>query len=89
MRKQQASIKSESALVQIEQKQKGLAQAFFARSDALELAAPEVLARGLSTALFTTIGGLIVFLFGQAFLILWREWEAFCERGVEPLAREA
>ena len=63
----------------------GIAQSFFARGMELGLAAPEVLASGLATALFTTIGGLIVFLLGHAFLILWREWEGFCERGVESL----
>lgn len=60
----------------------GLAQAFFSRTDALELAAPEVLAKGLSTALFTTIGGLVVFLVGQLFLIAYGEWQDAWERGV-------
>ena len=59
----------------------GIAQSFFARGAELGLAAPEVLASGLSTALFTTIGGLVVFLFGQSFLIVWHEWEGACERG--------
>ena len=63
----------------------GLAQSFFARGDELGLAAPEVLASGLATALFTTLGGLLVFLLGQGFLIVWREWEAHCERGLETL----
>jgi biopolymer transport protein ExbB/TolQ len=71
----------------------GIAQSFFSRGGELDLAAPEVLASGLSTALFTTIAGLIVFLFGQGFLIAFDEWQAFCERdlddawagvGVEP-----
>ncbi|TDJ72745.1 MAG: MotA/TolQ/ExbB proton channel family protein [Planctomycetota bacterium] len=58
----------------------GLARAFFTRGDELGLAAPEVLASGLSTALFTTIFGLIVFLFGQGFLIAFQEWRTACER---------
>ncbi len=63
----------------------GIAQAFFARGLELSSAAPEMFASGLATALFTTIGGLIVFLFGQGFLIAWREWTLMCERGVEDL----
>ena len=63
----------------------GIARSFFARGTDLGLAAPEVLASGLATALFTTIAGLMVFLFGQGFLIAYREWQAFCERGVEEL----
>ena len=47
------------------------------------LAAPDVLAAGLATALYTTIAGLVVFLFGQAFLIAYREWLDYCERGFE------
>ena len=58
----------------------GIAQAFFARGPELGLAMPEILAAGLATALFTTIAGLVVFLFGQGFLIAWREWLDFCER---------
>jgi biopolymer transport protein ExbB len=58
----------------------GLARSFFARGDDLGLAAPEVLASGLATALFTTIAGLVVFLFGQGFLIAWRELLAYSER---------
>ena len=59
----------------------GLAQSFLTERSAgeLALAAPEALAAGLSTALFSTIGGLVVFLFGQAFLIVWREWRASLE----------
>ena len=60
----------------------GISRSFFSRGTDLGLAAPEVLASGLATALFTTIAGLIVFLFGQGFLIAWREWEAYCERDV-------
>jgi len=61
----------------------GLARALFARGSELELAAPDVLASGLATALFTTVGGLVVFLFGQAFLIVYREWQAYGDRRVE------
>ena len=39
------------------------------------------LASGLSTALFTTIGGLAVFLFGQVALLVYHEWLEACERG--------
>jgi len=63
----------------------GIAQSFFARGADLGLAAPEVLASGLATALFTTIGGLVVFLFGQVFLIVWGEWESSCERHTREL----
>ena len=57
----------------------GIAESFFRRGSDLELAAPAVLAHGLSTALFTTLGGLVVFLFGQGFLIAFDEWLAWCE----------
>lgn len=61
----------------------GLARAFFrSGGETLSLAAPEVLAEGLSTALFTTLGGLVVYLFGQLFLVCWREWLRWCERDV-------
>ena len=60
----------------------GIARSFFARGLDAGLAAPEVLASGLSTALFTTIAGLCVFLFGQAFLIGFGEWRAFCDRSL-------
>ena len=62
----------------------GLARTFFSQG-LHELAAPEVLAAGLAVALFTTVGGMIVFLLGQGFLILWEEWLALCERGLEGL----
>lgn len=58
----------------------GIARAFFARGDELGLAAPEVLASGLATALFTTLAGLVVFLFGQGFLIAFGEWLGFLNR---------
>lgn len=66
----------------------GIARSFFARGgEGSQLAAPEALAAGLSTALYTTIAGLVVFLFGQSASILFREWIELCERGqrvVEP-----
>jgi biopolymer transport protein ExbB/TolQ len=52
----------------------GISRSFFAREGELGLAAPDVLASGLATALFTTVAGLIVFLTGQGFLIAWSEW---------------
>jgi len=60
----------------------GIARSFFARGGELGLAAPDVLAAGLATALFTTLAGLVVFLFGQAFLIAFDDWREYCERGV-------
>lgn len=62
----------------------GLAQTFFSRS-LHQLASPDVLARGLAVALLTTVAGLIVFLFGQGFLIVWEEWQRFSERKLEDL----
>ena len=62
----------------------GLAQTFFAKGTN-QLAPPDVLAAGLAVALFTTVSGLIVFLLGQGFLIVWEEWQSFCERGLEEL----
>jgi biopolymer transport protein ExbB len=61
----------------------GIAQSFFARGLDAGPAAPEVLSSGLSTALFTTIAGLVVFLFGQGFLIVFGEWRAFCDRDLD------
>ena len=60
----------------------GIARSFFARSGELGLAAPDVLAAGLATALFTTLAGLVVFLFGQAFLIAFDDWREYCDRAV-------
>lgn len=56
----------------------GIAQGFYARGAAAEGLGS--LAEGLSTALFTTIGGLVVFLFGQGSLLLYREWLDGAER---------
>ena len=52
------------------------------------MAAPEALASGLATALFTTVAGLVVFLCGQGFLILFEEWQEFCERPLDPVIDE-
>ena len=52
----------------------GLAQGFLGRGASGQRAAGlESLGEGLSTALFTTIAGLVVFLFGQAVLIVYAE----------------
>jgi biopolymer transport protein ExbB/TolQ len=60
----------------------GIAQGFLARGGAAESAQSlDGLAVGLSTALFTTIGGLVVFLFGQITLLVYSEWLEACERG--------
>ena len=61
----------------------GLARTFLARGGELALAAPDVLAAGLSTALYTTVAGLVVFLFGQTFLIAFREWDGGWAAAVE------
>ena len=45
----------------------GIAASFFARGSELSLNAPEALAAGLATALFTTVAGLAIFLVGQTF----------------------
>ncbi len=55
----------------------GIARSFFSRGDDLTLAAPEVLAGGLATALFTTVGGIGIFIVGQTFLLIF-DW--FAER---------
>ena len=52
----------------------GIATAFFSRGSDLALAAPEVLASGMATALFTTVAGLSIFLLGQASLLLFAWW---------------
>jgi len=51
----------------------GIAKSFFARGSELSLAAPEVLASGLATALFTTVGGIAIFILGQCSLLLF-DW---------------
>ena len=66
----------------------GIAQSFLTRGTG-ELASTEALAAGLSTALFTTVAGLVVFLFGQGFLIAYGEWCAFCERGLDDAMARA
>jgi biopolymer transport protein ExbB/TolQ len=52
----------------------GITGAFFSRSAELSLAAPEVLASGMATALFTTVAGLAVFLVGQGTLLVFQWW---------------
>ena len=53
----------------------GIARSFFARGTDLSLAAPEVLASGLATALFTTVAGISIFIVGQSALIVF-DWLA-------------
>ena len=57
----------------------GIARSFFARGDDLSLAAPEVLAGGLATALFTTVAGIAIFIIGQTAILIF-DW--FAERDV-------
>ncbi len=52
----------------------GIATAFFSRGSDLALSAPEVLASGMATALFTTVAGLSIFLLGQGSLLLFAWW---------------
>ncbi len=66
----------------------GISRSFFARGAELEMAASEVMASGLATALFTTVAGLIVFLVGQGFLVLYREWLAWGEEGLAAALEE-
>lgn len=63
----------------------GIARSFFARGAGSGLAAPEALASGLSTALYTTIAGLTVFLVGQISAIAFREWLTFCQADLNEL----
>ncbi|MHC4893250.1 MAG: MotA/TolQ/ExbB proton channel family protein [Planctomycetota bacterium] len=63
----------------------GIARSFLDGSDAGGLADPAALAAGLSTALYTTVGGLAVFLVGQLALLAFREWVGWSERGLEDL----
>lgn len=59
----------------------GLAQGFLGRGGQADTSRSlDALGDGLSTALFTTIAGLVVFLFGQALLVLYREWLGHVER---------
>ncbi len=67
----------------------GIAQAFFGRGALAALDAPAAVASGLATAIFTTVAGLVVFLLGQGFLIVWSEWQSFRERGLEELLAES
>lgn len=62
----------------------GIAQGFVSRGGSADAASSlDGLAQGLSTALFTTIAGLFVFLFGQASLIAYREWLDACDRSLD------
>jgi hypothetical protein len=58
----------------------GLSGVFFAPGSSFEYIASDALAAGLATALFTTVGGLVVFLVGQLFLIAYDEWRGAWER---------
>jgi len=51
----------------------GIAKSFFSRGADLTLAAPEVLASGLATALFTTVAGIAIFILGQTSLLVF-DW---------------
>jgi biopolymer transport protein ExbB/TolQ len=64
----------------------GIARAFFSKGAGLALAAPEVLASGMATALFTTVAGLAIFLVGQAALLLFAWWEDAAVRRLEGRA---
>jgi len=57
----------------------GIARSFFARGDDLSLAAPDVLAAGLATALFTTVAGIAIFIIGQTAILIF-DW--FAEREI-------
>ncbi len=69
----------------------GIAQVFFSRGQTGGGVSPEALGAGLSTALFTTIAGLAVFLFGQTFLAIFSEFGVVVDRRVRAalLKREA
>ena len=62
----------------------GLAQGFLGRGGTADTSMSlQALGDGLSTALFTTIAGLVVFLFGQAVLLAYREWLSYVERDMD------
>ncbi|MEE2940780.1 MAG: MotA/TolQ/ExbB proton channel family protein, partial [Planctomycetota bacterium] len=64
----------------------GIAQGFLARGgEGDPTRSLTALGEGLSTALFTTIAGLFVFLFGQVVLLLYREWLAHVGRAAREL----
>ncbi|MEO0650874.1 MAG: MotA/TolQ/ExbB proton channel family protein [Planctomycetota bacterium] len=63
----------------------GIARSFLDGESSGALADPAALAAGLSTALYTTVGGLAVFLTGQVALIAFREWQSWSERGLEDV----
>lgn len=62
----------------------GIAVAFVTREPGSGGVATGI-AAGLSTALFTTVGGLAVYLVGESFLVAYREWVRFCDRGLDEL----
>lgn len=67
----------------------GIAQGFLGRGgEADPTSSLAALGEGLSTALFTTVAGLFVFLFGQVALLAYREWLDHAERGVRDLVEE-
>jgi len=67
----------------------GIAQGFMAQGGAGDATSSiDGLASGLSTALFTTIGGLVVFLFGQLALLVFHEWLEACDRGLVGAAED-
>ena len=66
----------------------GLAQGFLGRGGTADTSMSlQALGDGLSTALFTTIAGLVVFLFGQAVLLAYREWLDYLERDMTAESR--
>ena len=67
----------------------GIAQAFFTKGTDLALAAPEVLAAGMATALFTTVAGLFVFLVGQGCLLVFAWWRDAALRRLRARAARA
>jgi len=67
----------------------GIAQAFFTKGTDLALAAPEVLASGMATALFTTVAGLFVFLVGQGCLLVFAWWRDAALRRLRARAARA
>ena len=62
-----------------------------ARRDAREIASPRPVLPWVAVSLISgaTIAGLIVFLFGQGFLIVWNEWLDARERASRKLLARA
>jgi biopolymer transport protein ExbB/TolQ len=63
----------------------GIARSFLAKGGGEVLAAGDALMTGLSTALYTTIGGLVVFLFGQVALVAFETLTEVLARSARPL----